>query len=98
MGLRQCLKKDSETLVTDRPSKSSEPRNDTLSNEQGENDAEAANDDVNDELEERRERRLYRLEQNRKSAHKCRLKKKAEYHEMSSGVSQLRQENKELQA
>ena len=37
-----------------------------------------------------------RLEQNRKSAKKCRLKKKAEYSQMSVGVDHLHKENREL--
>ena len=37
-----------------------------------------------------------RLDQNRKSAKKCRLKKKAEYTQMSTGVDHLHKENKDL--
>ena len=39
-----------------------------------------------------------RLEQNRKSAKKCRLKKKAEFKEISKDVDCLKAENKELKA
>jgi hypothetical protein len=38
----------------------------------------------------------FRLEQNRKSAKKCRLKKKAEFKNMRTGVDALRNENKYL--
>ena len=57
MGLLQCLKKDSGTLLSDHTAKGSELRNDTLSREQDVNDAEAANNDEGGELDERRERR-----------------------------------------
>jgi hypothetical protein len=38
----------------------------------------------------------YRLQQNRKSAQKCRLKKKAEFFTMKEDVMKFQQENKEL--
>ena len=41
--------------------------------------------------------RYYRLLQNRKSAKKCRLKKKAEFHVLASEVDDLKKDNKELQ-
>lgn len=37
-----------------------------------------------------------RLEQNRRSARKCRMKKKAEYKEIFTDINQLKAENKEL--
>ena len=39
---------------------------------------------------------LYRLVQNRKSAQKCRLKKKAEFSTMKEDIKKLAQENKGL--
>ena len=39
---------------------------------------------------------LYRLVQNRKSAQKCRLKKKAEFVTMKDDIKKLAQENKDL--
>lgn len=39
---------------------------------------------------------IYRLQQNRKSAKKCRLKKKEEFHSMKSDVMALQDENKTL--
>ena len=40
---------------------------------------------------------LYRLLQNRKSAKKCRLKKKAEFHVLAGEVDELKKNNKDLQ-
>jgi hypothetical protein len=39
---------------------------------------------------------MKRLQQNRKSAQKCRLKKKAEFFTMKEDVMKFQQENKEL--
>lgn len=53
-------------------------------------------DPEEDESEDAALRRERRLMQNRKSAKKCRLKKKAEFSKLSSGVDGIQQENVDL--
>lgn len=65
----------------------------SIDNLRDECEGSAENDDAGLDSSERRERRL---QQNRKSAKKCRLKKKEEFNTMKGEVSILQEENRTL--